>query len=94
MNPSRKLPGTTSRKPAMRLNARIGPSRQQQRTEATRKALLDAAQQIFARDGFEMTVQICHSGGRRGLSSACGAFCCAHQFVRWRAEKPAHVRNI
>lgn len=29
------------------------PSRQQQRTEATRRKLLDAAERIFARDGFE-----------------------------------------
>jgi AcrR family transcriptional regulator len=52
-NPSRKLLRTTSRKSITHLNTRIGPSRQQQRTEATRKALLDAAQRIFARDGFE-----------------------------------------
>src|ERR1700722_2235653 len=29
------------------------PSRQQARTEATRRKLLEAAEQVFARDGFE-----------------------------------------
>src|SRR5580658_8946621 len=30
-----------------------GPSRQQARTEATRRKLLEAAEKLFARDGFE-----------------------------------------
>ena len=35
-----------------------------------------------------MAVQICHRVGHAWLSSACGALCCAHQFVWWRAENP------
>jgi len=35
------------------LKPKAGPTKHQQRTEATRRALLQAARRIFARDGFE-----------------------------------------